>query len=59
MANIIDVGAIEGQALSKPPYFHSTNYVCWKHSMRAYLQAKDYPMWDVIEMGPQLARATA
>ena len=39
-----------GQSLLIPPLFYGTNYVYWKVRMKAFLQALDEKVWQVVEI---------
>ena len=39
-----------GQSLLIPPLFDGTNYVYWKVRMKAFLQALDEKVWQVVEV---------
>ena len=39
-----------GQSLLIPPLFDGTNYVYWKVCMKAFLQALDEKVWQVVEV---------
>ena len=40
-----------GQSLVIPPLFDDTNYVYWKVRIKAFLQALDEKVWQVVEIG--------
>ncbi|XP_077219750.1 uncharacterized protein LOC143853940 [Tasmannia lanceolata] len=44
-------GCVEGQSVSRPPYFNGSNYGYWKTRMSFFLQSLDYEMWELIEDG--------
>ena len=39
-----------GQSLLIPPLFDGTNYAYWKVHMRAFLQALDEKVWQIVEV---------
>ena len=39
---------MEGQSITRPPFFDGNDYPYWKTRMRIYLQALDYEIWEVI-----------
>ena len=39
-----------GQSLSIPPLFDGTNYVYWNVRLKAFLQALDEKVWQVVEV---------
>ncbi|XP_077221693.1 uncharacterized protein LOC143855458 [Tasmannia lanceolata] len=44
-------GYVEGQSVSRPPYFNGSNYGYWKTQMDFFLQSLDFEMWELIEDG--------
>jgi len=45
-------GMLEGQSITRPPYFNGQHYVWWKNRMENYIQAEDYELWMLIKNGP-------
>jgi len=43
----------EGVISSYPPLFNGTNFIFWKFTMRAYLQALGTEVWTIVECGYQ------
>ena len=39
---------MEGQSITRPPFFDGNDYPYWKTRMRIYLQALDYEIWEVV-----------
>ncbi|KAF7833110.1 DUF4219 domain-containing protein/UBN2 domain-containing protein [Senna tora] len=46
----------EGHATSIPPFFNGIHYSHWKARMKIFIQATDYPSWDVIMNGPKIPK---
>ena len=44
-------GILEGQSVTRPPYFNGQHYSWWKNHMENF-QADDYELWITIENGP-------
>lgn len=42
---------IEGQSISRPPFFTGSNYTYWKVRMQIFLQSLDFDLWDIVENG--------
>jgi len=45
-------GMLEGQSITRPPYFNGQHYGWWKNRMENYIQAEDYELWMLIKNGP-------
>ena len=45
-------GILEGQSITRPPYFNGQHYSWWKNRMENYIQAEDYELWMLIKNGP-------
>jgi len=45
-------GLLEGQSITRPPYFNGQHYGWWKNRMENYIQAEDYELWMLIKNGP-------
>jgi len=45
-------GMLEGQSITRPPYFNGQHYSWWKKRMENYIQAEDYELWMFIKNGP-------
>jgi len=43
---------LEGQSITRPPYFNGQNYSWWKNRMENYIQAEDYELWMLIKNRP-------
>jgi len=39
-------GMLEGQFVTRPPYFNGQHYSWWKNRIVNYIQADDYPKWS-------------
>ena len=44
-------GMLEGQSITRPPYFNGQHYGWWKNRMENYIQAEDYELWMLIKNG--------
>ena len=51
-------GMLEGQSVTRPPYFSDQHYSWWKNSMKNYVQADDYKLWMIIQNGPLIPKKT-
>ena len=51
-------GVLEGQSITRPPYFNGQHYSWWKNRMENYIQAEDFQLWAIIENGPQVPMET-
>jgi len=49
---------LEGQSITRPPYFNGQHYGWWKNRMENYIQAEDYELWMLIKNGPLIPKAT-
>ena len=45
-------GMLEGQSITRPPYFNGQHYGWWKNRIENYIQAEDYELWMLIKNGP-------
>ena len=45
-------GMLEGQSITRPPYFNGQHYSWWKNRMENYIQVKYYKLWMYIKNGP-------
>jgi len=45
-------GILEGQSITRPPYFNGQHYGWWKNRMENYIQAEDYELLMLIKNGP-------
>jgi len=45
-------GMLEGQSITRPPYFNGQRYGWWKNRMKNYIQAEDCKLWMLIKNGP-------
>jgi len=45
-------GMLEGQSITRPPYFNGQRYGWWKNKMENYIQAEDYELWMLTKNGP-------
>ena len=43
---------LEGQSITRPPYFNGQHYSWWKNRMENYIQAEDFELWMLIKNGP-------
>jgi len=43
---------LEGQSITRPPYFNGQHYGWWKNMMENYIQAEDHELWMLIKNGP-------
>jgi len=46
---------LEGQSITRPPYFNGQHYSWWKDMMENYIQAEDYELWMLIKNGPLIS----
>jgi len=44
-------GILEGQSMTRPPYFNGQHYNWWKNSMENYIQPNDCELWMIVENG--------
>jgi len=51
-------GMLEGQSITRPPYFNGQHYGWWKNRMENYIQAEDYELWMLIKNGPLVPKKT-
>jgi len=51
-------GMLEGQSMTRPPYFNGQYYSWWKNHMENYVQADDYELWMIIQNGPLIPKKT-
>jgi len=51
-------GMLEGQSITRPPYFNGQHYGWWKNRMENYIQAEDYELWMLIKIGPLVPKKT-
>jgi len=51
-------GMLEGQSITRPPYFNGQHYGWWKNRMENYIQAEDYELWMLIKNGPLIPTVT-
>ena len=49
-------GILEGQSITRPPYFNGQQYGWWKNRMENYIQAEDYELWMLIKNGPLIPK---
>ena len=49
-------GILEGQSVTRPPYFNGQHYISWKNRMENYIEADDYELRMIIENGPLIAK---
>jgi len=42
-------GILEGQSITRPPYFNGQHYGWWKNRMENYIQVEDYELWMLIK----------
>ena len=49
-------GILEGQSITRPPYFNGQHYGWWKKRMENYIQAEDYELWMLIKNGPLIPK---
>ena len=54
--NLMNSTIMEGQSISRPPYFDGTNYTYWKERMKIFIQSIDYKLWLVIKNGPTMPK---
>jgi len=47
-------GILEGQSLTRPPYFSGQHYNWWKNRLENYIQAEDDELWMLIVNGPYI-----
>jgi len=47
-------GILEGQSVTRPPYFNGQHYNWWKNRTEHCIQADDYELWIIIEKGPYI-----
>ncbi|KAJ1393090.1 Ankyrin repeat [Sesbania bispinosa] len=52
----MNITTVEGQSVSKPPYFDGTNHTDWKERMRIFIQSVDFKLWLVIKKGPKIPK---
>ena len=45
-------GILEGQSITRPPYFNGQHYGWWKNRMENYIQAEDSELWMLRKNGP-------
>ena len=45
-------GILEGQSITRPPYFNGQHYSWWKNRIENYIQVEDYELWMLIKNGP-------
>ena len=48
MTNIVGTHMTEGQSITRPQHFSSSNYNYWKARMRIFIQANNYACLNVI-----------
>jgi len=51
-------GMLEGQSVTRSPYFNEQHYNWWKNHIENYIQADDYKLWIIIENGPYILMKT-
>ena len=51
-------GMLEGQSITRPPYFNGQHYGWWKNRMENYIQAEDYELWMLIKNRPLIPKVT-
>jgi len=51
-------GMLEGQFVTRPPYFNDQHYSWWNNRMENYIQADDYELWMIIKNGPLIPTKT-
>ena len=51
-------GMLEGQSMTRPPYFNGQHYSWWKNRTENYVQADDYELWMIIQNGPLIPKET-
>ena len=56
VGNLMNSTIMEGQSISRPPYFDGTNYTYWKERMKIFIQSIDYKLWLVIKNGPTVPK---
>ena len=39
---------LEGQSITRPPYFDGSNYLYWKMRMKMFLMGNDFEIWRII-----------
>jgi len=44
-------GILEGQSMTRPPYFNGQHYSWWNVRIENYIQVDDYELWIIIENG--------
>jgi len=49
-------GILEGQSVTRPPYFNGQHYSWWKNRMENYVQADDYELWMISKNGPLIPK---
>ena len=42
---------MEGQSITRPPFFNGNDYGYWKIRMTIYLQQMDFDIWNIIKDG--------
>jgi len=52
----MDTPIIEGQSISKPPYFDGSNYMEWKETIMIFIQSVDFDIWLVIKNGQKIPK---
>ena len=52
----IPQGMLEGQSVTRPPYFNGQHYSWWKNRIENYIQAEDYELWLIIKNGPLIPK---
>jgi len=45
-------GMLEGQSMTRAPYFNGQYYSWWKNRMENYIQVEDSELWMLIKNGP-------
>ena len=51
-------GMLEGQSITRPPYFNRQHYGWSKNRMENSIQAEDYELWMLIKNGPLIPKVT-
>jgi len=49
-------GMLEGQSITRPPYFNGQHYSWWKNRIENYIQAEYYELWLIIKNGPLIPK---
>jgi len=44
-------GILQGQSITRPPYFNGQHYGWWKNRMENYIQDEDYELWMKVNEG--------